>query len=72
MINSSTTPSTLQEWSSFVQVLNQKRDSGESLLRSSENPEKLIHHLKQEFERPVFSPSFFLKYKYGKQLILSL
>jgi hypothetical protein len=67
-----TASSTFQEWSTFVQVLNDNKNSSQPLLKSSGDTEKLIHHLKQEFRRQPVYPTFVLRYKRGKQLALSL
>jgi hypothetical protein len=64
--------STLQEWSAFLQVLDQNRNTNAPLLKQVAEPEKLIHHLHQKFEQKPVYPSIFLRYKYGKQLIMAL
>jgi hypothetical protein len=64
--------STLQEWSAFLQVLDQNRNTNAPLLKQATEPEKLIHHLHQKFEQKPVYPSIFLRYKYGKQLIMAL
>jgi hypothetical protein len=70
--NDRTASSTFQEWSTFVQVLNNNKNSSQPLLKSSGDTEKLIHHLKQEFRQQPIYPTYVLRYKRGKQLALSL
>lgn len=63
---------TLQEWSAFLQVLDQNRNTNAPLLKPAAEPEKLIHHLHQKFNQKPVYPSIFLKYKYGRQLLMAL
>ena len=71
--NDRTASSTYQEWSAFMQVLNNSKNSSQPLLKSSTgDSEKIVHHLKQELRRQPVYPTYMLRYKRGKQLALSL
>lgn len=71
-IDRTASSSTMQEWSTFLQVLSQNKNSDQPLLKSSGDAEKLIGHLKQQFRKQPVYPSFILRYRRGKQLALSL
>jgi hypothetical protein len=42
------TATTLKEWSSFLTVLNSRKETGEPLVRKSPSPDKIMDHLQKQ------------------------
>jgi hypothetical protein len=55
---SSVDPSTLQEWASFLSVLNGNKNTGTPLLKKAKSPERIVMHLEKQFSKVQQQPIF--------------
>ena len=55
---SSVNPSTLQEWASFLTVLNGSKHSASPLLKKAERPDRIVMHLEKQFSHVEQQPIF--------------
>jgi hypothetical protein len=51
-MNNPATVTTLKEWSSFLMVLNSKKNSSEPLVKKANSPARIVHHLEKQFVQP--------------------
>lgn len=66
---SSASPSTLQEWASFLNVLNNNKGQGEPLLKKAESAHRIVMHLEKQFSK-VEQPAIFRRLGKHTQLVL--
>jgi hypothetical protein len=66
---SSGNPSTLQEWASFLTVLNGNKEQGSPLLKKSDSAQRMVMHLEKQFSK-VEHPAIFRRLGKHTQLVL--
>lgn len=54
----SSNPSTLQEWASFLNVLNGSKDQHTPLLKKAEGAQRIVMHLEKQFSKVEQQPIF--------------
>ena len=55
---SSANPSTLQEWASFLNVLNGNKNQSTPLLKKSDSAQRIVMHLEKQFSKVETQPIF--------------
>jgi hypothetical protein len=68
-IQVSANPSTLQEWSSFLSVLNGNRTEQEPLLKKADSARHIVMHLEKQLPKPQ-APAIFRRLGKHTQLAL--
>jgi hypothetical protein len=51
-------PSTLQEWASFLTVLNGSKNEANPLLKKSDSAQRIVMHLEKQFSKVEQQPIF--------------
>ena len=62
-------PSTLQEWSTFLRVLNGNKQQSEPLLKKASSAERIIMHLEKQLPKAE-APAIFRRLGRHTQLVL--
>ena len=66
---SSANPSTLQEWASFLNVLNGNKNQTSPLLKKADSAQRIVMHLEKQFSK-VEQPPIFRRLGRHTQLVL--
>jgi len=61
--------STLQEWASFLRVLNNSKDQETPLLKKADSAQRIVMHLEKQFSK-VEEPAIFRRLGKHTQLVL--
>ena len=61
--------STLQEWASFLNVLNSSKDQQTPLLKNTDSAKRIVMHLEKQFSK-VEEPAIFRRLGKHTQLVL--
>jgi hypothetical protein len=58
VLSANPSTSTLQEWASFLNVLNGNKNEKGALLKKAESPDRIVMHLEKQFSKIQQEPVF--------------